>query len=262
MPQEVQDLPARVLVTGAAGGIGAALVRRLVRAGVEVIATDLGDQPPGATGPASESPAARQWISADLSLRAGRAALVDAVNGSHGALIGGFVHVAGILDPADWEAIDESQVEHLLAVNLQAPFFLTRALLPAFAGDASIVLMGSVAALRASPRTPFYAASKAALRNLCASLALALQPHGIRVNVVAPGLIDTPLTDGLNRRLAAERGVTVAQIETERAQPIPAGRAGTVDEVVSACLFLLSRQASYCTGMTVHPTGGVMAGVI
>ena len=262
MPQEVLDLPTRVLVTGAAGGIGAALVRRLVLAGVAVIGSDLGERPGSAGRLATDGHVAQQWVRADLSLRAGRAALVEAITAAGGAPIGGFIHVAGILDPADWDNIDEAQVEHLFAVNVHAPFFLARALLPVFAPEASVVLMGSIAALRASPRTPFYAASKAALRNLGASLALALQPHGVRVNVVAPGLIDTPLTDRLNRRLAGERGLTVAQIEAERAQPIPAGRAGTVDEVVSACLFLLSRQASYCTGTTVHVTGGAMAGVI
>ncbi len=272
MPHEVLDLPACVLVTGAAGGIGAALVRRLAHTGVEVIATDRGDAPHATKRlstenhspetAASDKLGARQWISADLSQLAGRTALVEAVTAARGTPIGGLVHVAGILDPADWQTIDEAQVERLLAINLLAPFFLTRALLPALTSDASVVLMGSIAALRASPRTPFYAASKAALRNMGSSLALALQPHGVRVNVVAPGLIDTPLTDGLNRQLATERCVTVARIEAERAQPIPAGRAGTVDEVVSACMFLLSRQASYCTGTTVHVTGGAMAGVI
>jgi NAD(P)-dependent dehydrogenase (short-subunit alcohol dehydrogenase family) len=130
------------------------------------------------------------------------------------------------------------------------------------ASDASVVLMGSVSALRASPKTPFYAASKAGLRNLGASLAMVLQPRGMRVNVVAPGLIDTPLTDALNVRLARERGLTVEQVAAERAQAIPAGRAGTPDEVASACLFFLSRQASYCTGTTLHATGGVWAGTI
>lgn len=91
--------------------------------------------------------------------------------------------------------------------------------------------MGSIAALRASPRTPFYASSKAARRNLGASMALALH---------------------------------VARIETDRALPIPAGRAATVDEVVSPCrfLFLLSRQSSDCTGTTIYPTSGMRDGVI
>ena len=89
--------------------------------------------------------------------------------------------------------------------------------------------MGSIAALRASPRTPFYASSKAARRNLGASMALALH---------------------------------VARIETDRALPIPAGRAATVDEAVAACLFLLSWQSSDCTGTTIYSTSGMRDGVI
>lgn len=265
MPQEALDLPGRVLVTGAAGGIGAALVDRLLRAGVQVIATDLatpsafaGAVPAGAAGGHADC----AWISADLATSTGRQALVDQVLRAGGQAIGGLVHVAGLLDPVDWDQITEGQVERMFALNLQAPFFLTRGLLPALAPEASVVLMGSIAAVRASPKTPFYAASKAALRNLGASLAVILQPRGMRVNIVAPGLIDTPLTDALNLRLAQERGQSVQQVAAERAQAIPAGRAGTPDEVVSACMFFLSRQASYCTGTTLHPTGGVWAGTI
>lgn len=268
-PSEALDLPARVLVTGAAGGIGAALVRRLITAGVAVIATDRGETPRDFFDGLAGSDARRQlvvgrcqWIAADLSTREGRDAVVHAALGPGTPVLGGFVHVAGVLDPVDWSLIDESQVERLFSINLQAPFFLIRGLLPFFGPGASVVLMGSIAAMRGSPKTPFYAASKAALRNLGASMAMALQPRGIRVNVVAPGLIDTPLTDALNVRLANERGVPVAQVESERAQAIPAGRAGTPDEVVSACLFFLSRQSSYCTGTTLHPTGGVWAGTI
>lgn len=254
LAQEALELPTRVLVTGAAGGIGAAVVDRLLRAGVRVTATDLGGPP------ASAHLNGCHWIHADLATTGGREVLLDQVLGTGTEPFGGLVHVAGMLDPVDWDQITEAQVERLLAVNLQAPFFLTRGLLPVLASDASVVLMGSISALRASPKTPFYAASKAALRNLGASLAMILQPLGMRVNVVAPGLIDTPLTDALNLRLARERGLTVEEVVAERTQAIPAGRAGTPDEVASACLFFLSRQASYCTGTTLHTTGGVWAG--
>ena len=262
MPQDVLDLPARVLVTGAAGGICAAVVARLLGAGVQVVATDLVSAPETMPPQNLPGPAACQWIGADLATSAGRQMLLDQLLHPGAEPLGGLVHVAGALDPVDWDQITEAQVERLLALNLQAPFFLTRGLLSLFAADASVVLMGSVSALRASPKTPFYSASKAALRNLGASLAMLVQPRGMRVNVVAPGLIDTPLTDALNLRLARERGVPVEQVASERGQAIPAGRPGTTDEVASACMFFLSRQSSYCTGTTLHPTGGVWAGTI
>ncbi len=257
MASERLNLPDRIIVTGAAGGIGACLTRRLAAAGAEVLATDRCADP-GGTG-------AARWICADLSGSGGRDTLARAATdwcADGGGRLGGLVHVAGIIDGTDWDAIDEAEIDRLLGVNLKAPFFLIRSLLPLFSADASIVLLGSIAALRASPKTPFYAASKAALRNLGASMAIALQPRGVRVNVVAPGLIDTPLTDGLNRRLADERGATVADVAAERSAAIPAGRAGTPDEVAAACLFLLSPAASYCNGITLHPTGGVMAGSV
>ena len=264
MAQEALDLPDCVLVTGAAGGIGSALVDRLLKAGTKVIATDLAI--PSARLSVTEFAASEHptctWISADLATTFGRQILLDDLLSKKFSHIGGVVHVAGMLDPVDWQDIDEVQVERMFALNLHSPFFLTRGLLPVLAPDASVVLMGSISAMRASPKTPFYSASKAALRNLGASLAMILQPRGMRVNVVAPGLIDTPLTDAMNVRLAIERGVTVEKVEAERAQAIPAGRAGTPGEVVSACLFFLSSQSSYCTGTTLHPTGGAWAGSI
>ena len=261
MPAEALDLPASVVVTGAGGGIGAALVARLLAAGVSVLASDLVPIPAQLQHPLLA------WVSADLSTRDGRQTLADAAFQRFGhpgqqAPLEGFVHIAGVIDPVDWDVIDEAQVERMLAINLQAPFFLTRSLLPLFSPQSSVVLLVSISALRASPKTPFYSASKAALRNLGASMAMTWQSRGIRVNVVAPGLIDTPLTDALNERLAAERGISVAQVSAERAQAIPAGRPGNVEEVVSACLYFLSHQSSYCTGATLHPTGGVWAGSI
>lgn len=250
MAEAVLNLPHRILVTGAAGGIGSAIVRKLSDGGVAAIGTDRIAAPP-------DLPNAR-WIEADVSLQQER----EKIAAGCGGKIGGLVHTAGILDAADWLTVTEDDAMRLLSVNLAAPFFLTRTLLPHFEEDASIVLLGSLAGMRASPQTPFYAASKAGLRNVAASLALLLQPRRIRVNVVAPGLIDTPLTDGLNRELAVRRGATVRQIETERAAAIPLGRAGTADDVADACLFLLSRQAAYVTGSTLSATGGALAGCI
>ena len=250
MPAALLDLPERVLVSGAAGGIGGALAAMLSGAGTEVIGTDRRPIPPGWGG--------AEWLQADIATEAGRAMIAAGA----GENLGGVVFAAGILDPADWERIDEAAAARLLSINLLAPFFLTRAVLPVLANHCSIVIIGSIAGLRGSPATPLYAASKAALRNLAASLALLLQPRGIRVNVVAPGLIDTPLTDSLNSELAASRGLSVPQIVAERTAAIPLGRAGSPGEVADACLYLLSRQSAYITGSTIFASGGVLAGSI
>lgn len=250
MPTAMLDLPERVLVTGAAGGIGAAIVFQLATSGVSVVATDL------TAAPAEHS--AKTWIQADLSTAEGRAAVVQACGGR----LDGVVHTAGVIDPADWQNVTEDAFDQIMTVNVKAPFFLLRALLPILSTDAAAVLLGSASAMRGSPLTPLYSASKAALHHLAASLALALAPRRIRVNVVAPGMVDTPLTDGLNRRMASERGVDAEVVGAERAAAIPLGRAASPGEIAQACLHLLSPQASYTTGATLYPTGGVLAGAI
>lgn len=237
------ELPGRVLVTGAAGGIGGAVARRLAEAGVAVVATDLrGDG----------------LIEADIATEAGRAVIVAAC----GDRIGGIVHAAGIIDPCGWRDIDEAGFARILAVNAIAPFMLTRALLPRMAAGGSIVLLGSIAARRAAPDTAAYAASKAALGNLGATLAQALAGSGIRVNVLAPGLIDTELTRGLDHRLAVARGSTPTEVAAARQAAVPVGRAGTADEIADACLYLLSLQSSYVDGSTLFATGAALAGAI
>lgn len=249
MAHATLDLPGRVLVCGAAGGIGGAVARRLADAGAAVAGTDRGERPGGFEG---------DWIAADLVTGEGREAIVAGA----GDALDGLVLAAGILDPAGWPEIEEEQAAAVFAVNLFGPVFLMRDLEPRLSDGASVVLIGSVAGLRASPATPFYAASKAALRNMAASLATLFQPRGIRVNTVAPGLIDTPLTARLNDELARRRGLDVEAIEAERASAISMARPGTVDEVADAVLFLLSRQSSYLTGSTLNVTGGVLAGAI
>lgn len=247
MPHVSLELPSRVLISGAAGGIGGALATRLADAGTALIGSDRRAAPAGWRG---------DWIAADLADTTGYGSMAAAVREP----IDGAVFAAGILDPREWDAIEPADAIRLLTVNLIAPYFVLRELLPRLSDGASVVIIGSIASLRGSPATPFYAASKAALRNLSASLALLLQPRGIRVNIVAPGLIDTPLTDGLNVTLAAQRRVDVATVRADRAAAIPLGRPGTVDEVADTCLYLLSRQSSYMTGSTLFSTGGVLAG--
>jgi NAD(P)-dependent dehydrogenase (short-subunit alcohol dehydrogenase family) len=247
-PQYLTTLPSRVLVVGAAGGIGRAVADALLAAGVSVLGTDRRERP---------DDLACDWVAADIATAAGRAAIVEA-----SGPLGGMVYAAGIIDSIGWQELGEDEAARILAVNLTAPLFLTRALAGQFTNPAAIVLVGSIAGTRGSPLTPVYAASKAALRNLGASLALALSPDDIRVNVVAPGLIDTPLTDGLNLRLSAMRNVSRESIEAERAAAIPVGRAGSTGEVADAVLHLLGDGARYTTGATLFVAGGVMAGSV
>jgi NAD(P)-dependent dehydrogenase (short-subunit alcohol dehydrogenase family) len=132
------------------------------------------------------------------------------------------------------------------AVNLRSHFLLCKGLLPRVPEGGSIVFISSAAGLRAGTRIPAYDASKAGIFGLCRSVALEGGRRGVRANVVAPGLIDTPL------------GRWATQGRPSRARtPVPLGRQGTAWEVAAATVFLLSPDASYITGHTLTVDGGL-----
>jgi NAD(P)-dependent dehydrogenase (short-subunit alcohol dehydrogenase family) len=132
------------------------------------------------------------------------------------------------------------------AVNLRGHFLCVREAMPRLSGGASIVFIGATAGLRPGSRIPAYDASKAGLVGLCRHTALEGARRGVRANLVAPGLIDTPLG-----RLAS------AGRPSRERTPIPLGRQGTAWEVAAAVVFLLSEAAAYITGTVLPVDGGL-----
>src|SRR5262245_66261730 len=138
------------------------------------------------------------------------------------------------------------QWDTVFAVNVRAHFLLCRAALPRLGKGSAIVFVSSVAGLRAGTRIPAYDAAKAALAGLGRHVALEGSRVGVRANVVAPGLIDTPL------------GRRATQGRPGRARtPVPLGRQGTAWEIAAPVVFLLSDDASYITGPVLAVDGGL-----
>lgn len=223
----------RVLVTGASRGIGRAVVERLISEGrkVAIVARD-GDKLAEIDGACA--------IVADLEDARG---IVDRAADALGGL-DGVVHAAGVARHAPIEAIEESELERAWALHVRAAFRLTRdaAMRWRSGGQGgSIVHVASTLAIAPAPETLAYAASKAALIALAKTAALELARDKIRVNVVAPGIVETDMIHG--RDLDELRALH------------PLGRLGTPRDVADAIVYLLD--ASWATGTVLTIDGGL-----
>ena len=228
----------RALVSGGSGGIGRSTVAALAKADHLVAVADIQvDNPP------SE---ADEMFACDLT---DPTACADAVAGAAEAF-GGLdvlVHAAGITrDAVSWK-MDDDDWKAVLAVNLDSAFYLSRAATPLLreAGGGSIVFVSSINGERGKFGQANYAASKAGLHGLAKSLARELGHFGIRVNVVAPGMIRTPMTVSLP-----------AEIQEAARQDTCLGRLGEPEDVADVITFLVSDAARHVTGQVLRVDGG------
>jgi 3alpha(or 20beta)-hydroxysteroid dehydrogenase len=228
-----------IVVTGAAGGQGLATALLLEEAGARVIATDIADAAPALAGTRID------YRRLDVADEAGWASLGDQLATElEGAPLRGLVNNAGITHRTRLGQTDRSDWDRVLAVNLTGPMLGIQALAPLMDRGSSIVNVGSSAAL--SGHYPVaYTTSKWGLRGLTHVAATEYGPRGIRVNIVHPGFIETPMTAN------APTAMRDAQLELT-----PLERLGTADEVARVVVFLLSDAAAYVTGAEVPVDGG------
>jgi NAD(P)-dependent dehydrogenase (short-subunit alcohol dehydrogenase family) len=247
-------MPGTLLVTGASRGIGASIARRAAADGYDVALTYAADRDAAQRVAADVEAAGRRAlvIHADVAREADVVAAFAAVDGEFGRLDAVAIN-AGITGSfTRVEDIDASMLERVLAVNVVGAFTCAREAVRRMStarggNGGAIVVVSSVAARIGSPNEyVHYAASKAAVDTMVLGLAKEVAREGIRVNAVAPGLIDTEI------HARGGRPERVAQITPM----VPMGRIGTPDEVTEAVMWLLSAAASYVTGAVLDVSGG------
>ncbi|ARP96800.1 SDR family oxidoreductase [Bordetella genomosp. 13] len=233
-----------VLVTGGSRGIGRAIVARLRDDGMRVVNFDV--QPPEAPFPDET------YVAVDLSDAAATRAAVAQLARERQVLR--LVNNAGIVRPADIEAVQPEDLDAVAAVNLRAPLLLLQGLLPSMraAGFGRVVNVASRAALGKTRRS-VYAATKAGLLGLTRTWALETAPHGITVNAVGPGPIATELFHRVNPPDAPQTAQIVSAI--------PVRRMGTPDDVAHAVASLLDARAGFITGQVLYVCGGMTVGL-
>lgn len=239
----------RALITGGTSGIGLETAKQFIAEGARVAVTG--------TNPETLD-AARLALGPDaLVLRSNAAdvgdqnALAAKLKDAFGQVDAVFVN-AGVAELRPLETWDEQGFDRTFDINVKGPLFLIQALQPILANPASIVLNGSVNAHIGMPNSSVYAASKAALISLARTLSGELISRGVRINVISPGPVTTPLYGKLGFSDAQLKEVA-GQIQAQ----VPAGRFGEPGEIAKAVVFLASDEARFTVGGELLIDGGM-----
>ncbi len=247
------------LVTGADGGIGLAVLAGYLREGARCTASDLRAEPSEALRALQEAhPQRLQYVAADVARGADVQRLVDQAARAYGP-IDVLFNNAAIFDMAPLLESDEAMYDRLFAVNTKGMFFTMQAVLRQMVAaglKGSVINLGSQAGRRGEALVSHYCASKAAVLSYTQSAALAMAPHGIRVNSIAPGVIDTTMWKTVDGLFARYEGLAPGEKKKAVGLAVPLGRMGVPDDIVGAAIFLASDESRYITAQTLNVDGG------
>jgi D-sorbitol dehydrogenase (acceptor) len=247
------------LITGAGGGIGLAVTQAYLNEGACCSAVDL-DAAPSADLQAllTRHSQQLQYIGADVAKAPDIAHMVAAARARFGS-VGVLFNNAAVFDLAPLLEADELSYRRIFDVNVKGLFFTMQAVLQQMVADGvkgSVINLASQAGRRGEALVAHYCASKAAVISYTQSAALAMAPHGIRVNGIAPGVVDTPMWGQVDALFARYEGLAPGEKKKAVGLAVPLGRMGTPGDNAGAAVFLASRASAYITAQTLNVDGG------
>ena len=247
------------LITGAGGGIGLAVTRAYLAEGARCTAVDLAANAPGELQAVlAGAPQQLHYVSADVSDSDSIAQMVAAARSRFGT-VDLLFNNAAIFDLAPLLESDEAMYRRLFDVNVKGMFFTMQAVLRQMVGDGvkgSVINLASQAGRRGEALVSHYCASKAAVISYTQSAALAMAPDGIRVNAIAPGVVDTPMWGQVDALFARYEGLAPGEKKKAVGRAVPLGRMGVPDDLAGAAVFLAGPASAYITGQTLNVDGG------
>lgn len=241
------------LVTGGARGIGRAICEAMAAAGARVAVSDLRKEDAAATA----DPLGGMAVAMNVMEFGTIATSVKQVEDAWGG-IDVLVNNAGVFNMASIGRITVEDYRRQYDINVGGTIFAIQAVVPTMRkrGGGAIINFSSQAGRRGEPNITLYCSTKAAVISITQSLALELANDKIRVNAIAPGVIDTPMWDVVDAQFAEYENKPKGQKKREVGEAVPLGRMGDPKDVADPCVFLASDEARYITAQTLNVDGG------
>ena len=248
------------IITGAAGGIGLAVAQAYLEQGARCTVADVGAQAtPELAALMGLHPDALAYVPTDVRSIDAIDALVAAAHARFGPVTTLFNNAA-IFDMAPLLQSDEAMYDKLFAVNVKGAFFAMQKVLAHMVAHGvkggSVINMASQAGRRGEALVSHYCATKAAIISYTQSAALAMAPHAIRVNGIAPGVINTPMWAHVDGLFAKYENLPIGEKKKRVGLAVPLGYMGDPTDICGAAVFLASDEAAYITAQTLNVDGG------
>jgi NAD(P)-dependent dehydrogenase (short-subunit alcohol dehydrogenase family) len=247
------------ILTGAGGGIGLAVAAAYLREGALCTIADIGDAPSaGVAELAAQYPDRLLYLPTDVT-RSESVTKLIAVGTAQFGPVSILFNNAALFDMAPLLESNEAMYDRLFDVNVKGLFFTMQKVLAQMVEQGTrgaVINMASQAGRRGEALVSHYCASKAAVISYTQSAALAMAPHGIRVNAIAPGVVDTPMWAGVDALFARYEHLAIGEKKIAVGKAVPLGRMGHPDEIAGAAVFLASAEAQYITAQTLNVDGG------